>query len=114
MIKFEDFFKVTNPETGAISYLTQSTPLMEEAARVGATVVDVAKNKPVLLLFNDNKACVSKAYLAKALQGMSPAEIAEKKADLCIFESYYAEKNAWIPCVSISSNQGPSEKAARL
>ena len=106
--------KVTNPETGAVSYLTQSTPLLEEAARCGATIIDTAKTKPVLLLFNDNKSCVGKAYISKALQGLSPAEIAEKKADLCLFESYYAEKNAWIPCVSISSNQGPSANAAHL
>ena len=106
--------KVTNPETGAISYLTQSTPLLEEAARCGATVIDVAKTKPVLLLFNDNDACVAKAYISKALQGMSPSQIAERKAELCLFESYYADKKAWIPCVSISSNQGPSANAARL
>ena len=104
--------KVINPETKAVSYLTQSTPLAEEADRLGATTYDVASTKPVLLLFNKNKACVGKAYMAKATQGMSPSEIADKEPVLCIFESWYAEKQTWIPCVSMSANQGPSEKAA--
>lgn len=110
----ENVTKVTNPETGAVSYLTQSTPLAEEAARTGATMVDVAANKPVLLLFNANKSCVGKAYISKALQGKTPAQIASMKADLCLFESYYEEKNTWVPCVSISKNQGPSANAAAL
>ena len=114
--KRDNVTKVTNEETGSISYLTQSITFGEEANKVGATVVDTFENdtKHVMLFFNDDNTVVGKYYMGKKLQGMTPDELLEKKAVLCIFESWNPNASAWIPCVGLAKNQGPSEHSARI
>ena len=116
--------KVTNEETGSISYLTQSITFGEEANNTGATIVDTfeSETKHVMLFFNDDNTVVGKYYMGKKLQGKTPEELLEQKSVLCIFESWNPNvtDNAgnviggWVPCVGLAKNQGPSEHSARI
>lgn len=105
--------KVTNPETGAESYLTQSLNFVDEAYIKGACKLNTVETekKHVLFLFNSDNAEVGRYYLGKKLQGMTPAQIAEKKHSLVIFKSFNPNTGSWVPCVGLSTQEDLSVKA---
>ena len=104
--------KITS-DNGSVSYLTASTTFADEANRVGACKLNTFENekKHVLFLFNGADAEVGRYYLGKKLQGMTPAEIAEKKHLLCIFKSFNPNTNAWVPCVGLGAQESLATSA---
>ena len=104
--------KITS-DNGSVSYLTQSISFGDEAYQTGACKLNTVENekKHVLFLFNAGDAEVGRYYLGKKLQGMSPAELVEKKHNLCFFESFNPETKAWVPCVGLSNSENLAEKA---
>lgn len=105
--------KITNPTTGEVSYLTQSVTFSDEANATGACKLNTVENekKHVLFLFNAADAEVGRYYLGKKLQGQTPAQLVEKKHQLCIFKSYNPNTNSWVPCVGLSSQEDLSKSA---
>lgn len=95
--------KITS-DNGSVSYLTQSVSFGDETNAKGACKLNTVENekKHVLFLFNAGDAEVGRYYLGKKLQGMSPAELVEKKHNLCFFESFNPETKQWVPCVGLS------------
>jgi len=104
--------KITS-DNGSVSYLTQSTSFAEEAYATGACKLNTVETekKHVLFLFNSADVEVGRYYLGKKLQGLSPAEIAQKKSNLCVFKSYNPDAKAWVPCVGLSMQENLSVKA---
>ena len=104
--------KITNDE-GSVSYLTQSVTFGDEVYAKGACKLNTVENekKHVLFLFNDADAEVGRYYLGKKLQGMTPAELVEKKHVLCFFESFNPETQAWVPCVGLSQAEDLTKSA---
>ena len=105
--------KITSDE-GSVSYLTQSVSFGDETNARGACKLNTVENekKHVLFLFNAGDAEVGRYYLGKKLQGMSPAELVEKKHNLCFFESFNPETKAWVPCVGMSNQEDLAKTAA--
>ena len=109
--------KITNEETGSVSYLTQSVSFGDETFAKGACKLNTVESekKHVLFLFNDAEAEVGRYYLGKNLQGKTPEELVEMKHVLCFFESFNAEANegagAWVPCVGLSKQENLAKKA---
>ena len=104
--------KITS-DNGSVSYLTQSVTFGDEVYAKGANKLNTVENekKHVLFLFNDADAEVGRYYLGKKLQGMSPAELVEKKHCLCFFESFNPETKAWVPCVGLSTSEDLTKSA---
>ena len=104
--------KITS-DNGSMSYLTQSVSFGDEAYATGACKLNTVENekKHVLFLFNSADAEVGRYYLGKKLQGQSPAELVEKKHNLCFFESFNPETSSWVPCVGLSSQEDLSKSA---
>ena len=104
--------KVTS-DNGAVSYLTQSSTFADETNRLAACKLNTVENekKHVLFLFNAGDAEVGRYYLGKKLQGMSPAELVEKKHNLCFFESFNPETKSWVPCVGLSQAEDLTKSA---
>lgn len=104
--------KITS-DNGSISYLTQSVNFADETYRQGACKLNTVENekKHVLFLFNDADAEVGRYYLGKKLQGMTPAQLVEKKSVLCFFESFNPNTKEWVPCVGLSNSENLAEKA---
>ena len=100
-------------DNGSVSYLTQSVSFSEEAYATGATKLNTVENetKHVLFLFNSADVEVGRYYLGKKLQGLTPAELAEKKHCLCIFKSFNPKTESWVPCVGLSSQEDLSKSA---
>ena len=105
--------KITS-DNGSVSYLTQSVSFGDETNALGACKLNTVENekKHVLFLFNAGDAEVGRYYLGKKLQGMSPAELVEKKHNLCFFESFNPETKSWVPCVGMSNQEGLAKTAA--
>ena len=105
--------KVTNPETGSISYLTQSMRFNDVANATGACKLNTVDNekKHVLFLFNSEDAEVGRFYLGKNLHGLTPAQLVEKRHQLCIFKSYNPNTENWVPCVGLSTQESLSKSA---
>lgn len=91
-------------DNGEESWLTQETSFVNEAFAKGATILDIHKKNPILLLFNDDDKAVGRYYMTKKLQGQTPSQIVAQKENLYFFESWYFEKRCWIPCVGILDN----------
>lgn len=104
--------KITS-DNGSVSYLTQSVSFGDETNAKGACKLNTVENekKHVLFLFNAGDAEVGRYYLGKKLQGMSPAELVEKKHNLCFFESYNPETKSWVPCVGLSTQEDLTKSA---
>ena len=107
--------KLTSDD-GRVSYLTQSTNFINEANATGACKLNTVENekKHALFLFNAADAEVGRYYLCQSLQGKTPAEIAELKHNLVIFESFNTEDNSWVPCITLSSQTNLSQSAVRF
>ena len=94
--------------TGSESWLTYKRSFGDEAYAKGAcklnTVEDEHKNKHLLFLFNSKDEEVGRYYLGKSLQGKSPSELVEIKANLEFFDSWNPESKSWVPCVGLSQN----------
>ena len=105
--------KITS-DNGSVSYLTQSISFGDETYAKGASKLNTVENekKHVLFLFNSADAEVGRYYLGKKLQGMSPAELVEKKHNLCFFESFNPETKSWVPCVGMSNQEDLAKTAA--
>ena len=105
--------KITS-DNGSISYLTQSVSFGDETNAKGACKLNTVENekKHVLFLFNAGDAEVGRYYLGKKLQGQSPAELVEKKHNLCFFESFNPETKSWVPCVGLSNQEDLAKTAA--
>ena len=105
--------KITS-DNGSVSYLTQSVSFGDETNARGACKLNTVENekKHVLFLFNDGDAEVGRYYLGKKLQGSTPAELVEKKHNLCFFESYNPETKSWVPCVGMSNQEDLAKTAA--
>ena len=101
-------------DNGSESWLTQSRTFADETNEIGACKLNTVENekKHVLFLFNDADAEVGRYYLGKKLQGMSPAELVEKKHALCFFESFNPETKDWVPCVGLSNQEDLAKTAA--
>ena len=104
--------KITS-DNGSVSYLTQSVSFNDAAYATGACKLNTVENekKHVLFLFNAADAEVGRYYLGKKLQGMSPAELVEKKHNLCFFESFNPETKSWVPCVGLSQAEDLTKSA---
>ena len=104
--------KVTN-DNGSVSYLTQSVSFGDETNAKGACKLNTVENekKHVLFLFNAGDAEVGRYYLGKKLQGQTPAELVEKKHNLCFFESFNPETKQWVPCVGLSQAEDLTKSA---
>jgi len=104
--------KITS-DNGSVSYLTQSVSFGDETNAKGACKLNTVENekKHVLFLFNAGDAEVGRYYLGKKLQGMSPAELVEKKHNLCFFESFNPETKSWVPCVGLSNQEDLTKSA---
>lgn len=107
--------KITS-DNGSISYLTQSVTFGDEVYKKGACGLNTVENekKHVLFLFNDEEAEVGRYYLGKKLQGLTPAELVEKKHVLCFFESFNPETKTWVPCVGLSTQEDLSKTMVRF
>ena len=112
---FENKNNVTKitADNGSVSYLTQSVSFGDETNAKGACKLNTVENekKHVLFLFNAGDAEVGRYYLGKKLQGMSPAELVEKKHNLCFFESFNPETKQWVPCVGLSQAEDLTKSA---
>jgi hypothetical protein len=104
--------KITS-DNGSVSYLTQSVSFGHEAYSKGACKLNTVENekKHVLFLFNDADAEVGRYYLGKKLQGKTPEQLVELKHQLCIFKSYNATTETWVPCVGLSTQEDLSKTA---
>ena len=95
-------------DNGSGSWSTQRRSFGDEAYAKGAcklnTVEDEHKNKHLLFLFNSKDEEVGRYYLGKSLQGRSPSELVEIKANLEFFDSWNPESKSWVPCVGLSQN----------
>ena len=94
-------------DNGSESWSTQRRSFGDEAYAKGAcklnTVEDEHKNKHLLFLFNSKDEEVGRYYLGKPLQGRSPSELVEIKANLEFFDSWNPESKSWVPCVGLSN-----------
>ena len=104
--------KITS-DKGEVSYLTQSVSFGDETNALGACKLNTVENekKHVLFLFNMGDAEVGRYYLGKKLQGMSPAELVEKKHNLCFFKSFNPKTQSWVPCVGLSNQEDLTKSA---
>ena len=112
--------KITNDETGAVSYLTQSTTISDEMNRVGADGFVTLENekKHVLFLYNAADAEVGRYYLGKNLQQLGDEKLSTMKHVLCVFKSWNpnatdSEGNitgAWVPCIGLSKQESLASK----
>lgn len=100
-------------DNGSVSYLTPSVTFNDAAYATGACKLNTVENerKHVLFLFNADDAEVGRFYLGKKLQGKTPGQLAELKHQLCIFKSYNATTETWVPCVGLSTQEDLSKTA---
>lgn len=92
-------------DNGTVSYLTESTSYADKKHSLGFTKVNTYEEngKHVLFLMSSDFAVLHKAFMCKALQGQTPAQIVAQKNVLCFFESFNPNTNQWVPCVSVST-----------
>ena len=107
--------KIVNPETNAVSYLTQSVSFGDETYALGAcklnTRENTKNNKHVLFLFNASDAEVGRYYMCKSVQGKTPEELVEMKHTLLFFKSWNPTEKNWVPCVSMGSQDNAAKDA---
>lgn len=94
--------KLTNTDTGSISYLTSTTSFADEAYRLGASKLNSleSEKKHVFFLFNAQGAELGRYYMTKSLQGKTPQQLLEMRTCLVFFKSFNPNTNSWVPCVA--------------
>lgn len=110
----EDNVRHIIDDKGMECWLTPEVSFNDVANAVGACKFNTIENerKHVLFLFNSDDKEVGRLYLGKKLHGKTPAQIAELKKDLCVFESWNLKTNTWVPCVGLAGNKGHSKETS--
>ena len=88
-------------DNGTESWLTQEVSFADETCAKGACKLNTVENdtKHVLFLFNNEDEEVGRYYIGKSLQGKTPEQIVELKAQLYFLECWNPLKKHWVPCV---------------
>lgn len=101
---------------GQVSYMTQSTPLLQYMKQEGAVSLlpfVSTKGKSVLFLVDEHNVPVKTLWLSPK-KGLTLANVAEKAHALAMCESWNPGTRQWVPMVCDAHSEVDFSKAVRI
>ena len=108
---YNNVTKLTNQETGKVSYLTQASSFRSLGRELECDGLAINQDTHCLAMFR-GKERVNTLYLCKKLHDSSVEDLQENLDDLKVFESWNAEDKHWVPCLTLMKDVLEDQKKA--
>ena len=101
--------KLTNQETGKISYLTQASSFRSLGRELECDGLAIDQQTHCLAMFNGGER-VNTLYICRKLHGMEVKDLQENLDKLKVFESWNDEESHWVPCLTMMVDKLEDQK----
>lgn len=106
---YNNVTKLTNQETGKVSYLTQASSFRSLGRELDCDGLAIDQNTHCLAMFSGSER-VNTLYLCKKLHGMEVGDLQEKLDNLKVFESWNETEGHWVPCLTLMQDKLQDQK----
>ena len=108
---YNNVTKLTNTETGQVSYLTQPSSFRSLGRELESDGLAINDTTHCLAMFK-GKERVNTLYLCKKVQDFDVTDLQENLDNLKVFESWNAETGHWVPCLTLMKDALEDQKKA--
>lgn len=106
---YNNVTKLTNNETGRVSYLTQASSFKSLGRELDCNGLAIDQTTHCLAMFRGNER-VNTLYLCKKLHGLEVSDLQENLDNLKVFESWNEDEKHWVPCLTLMKDKLEDQK----
>jgi hypothetical protein len=108
---YNNVTKLTNQETGKVSYLTQASSFRSLGRELESDGLAIDHTTHCLAMFHGSER-VNTLYMCKKIHDLDVKDLQENLDDLKVFESWNADEEHWVPCLTLMKDKLEEQKKA--